>query len=223
MRSLAALPALIVSFVAVGLAGVAVSASSVSRDAAATPTPVRLAADTAGPAAMAWRGAWSSTAQYAPGEVVSYQGVSYVATAASTGADPSATPASWDPMSSGFSVSNPVAFGLPALNVNARNKTGKPILVNIDGGVVSDPGENGHLYLEVAAARADGTPYPFQRVAYVACRNTAAATAQIGCGGTLSGIVPVGGFYRLTLVTAANYKTPDYVTDGPTGTFVALG
>ena len=247
MRTPGSLFSIVISTVAFGLAGVAVSASG-SDPGPSVPALMKLAAETTAPP-LSWRGTWSPDAQYAPGEVVSRDGSSYVATAPSTAAAPAASPASWELMAakgetgatgatgaagpqgpagatgaaSKLPISNTVAFLLPKLNVTTRNQVGKDILLNVEGAVVSDPGENGHLYLEVAPAKADGTPGTFLKVAYVACRNTAASTGQIACGGTLTSMVPVGGYYRLTLVTAAGYKTPDFVYDSGYGTFVSFG
>ncbi len=48
-----------------------------------------------GPAGLIWKGAWTSSVQYSPGDAVSEGGSSYVAVETNLAADPAGTPATW--------------------------------------------------------------------------------------------------------------------------------
>jgi hypothetical protein len=239
MRTLSSLYTMSVSTAALVLAGVAFTASAGSPDPAAG--QMKLVSETVTGAVLDWAGAWSSTATYEVGDMVSRDGSSYVASTSTAGQDPATASGSWDLVAAKgdtgergpagpqgpagkLALGTPVLFNLPAINTPVKNTTGQGILITMRGGIVSDPGENGHLYLEVAPALASGGPGTFTRSAYAACRNRPAATAQIGCGSTLMGVVPAGGYYRLTFETVTGWQTPAYVYDGGgAGTYFPLG
>lgn len=94
-----------------------------------------------------------------------------------------------------------------------QNTLTSPILVLLECGVVSDPGENGHLYFEISLTP---TPTWGWKVCYIGNRNRIENLGQTGVGGTIWGIVRPGYWWRYTTYTAAGYVTPQFLTD--TGT-----
>lgn len=131
-------------------------------------------------------------------------------------------------------VFTPTAVG----GAGAQNTTGFTILMWLRCGVAANPGQNGHIYLEVALNN-NGAAVPttgWKTVDYVAQRNNHAAgvggagtvagdnTAMLGNGRGLHGAVPNNYWYRLRTQTIAGYSAPTYITDGATnwGYFVTL-
>jgi hypothetical protein len=105
-----------------------------------------------------------------------------------------------------------------------QNTYGRPIFVFQPFGVIAAAGQNGHAYLEVAPATADGsTPgdAAFLKVSEVGCRNNLATgtggtgfvggTANIAPSATLCAPVPTGAWYRLTTEQITNYNEPSWV------------
>lgn len=83
------------------------------------------------------------------------------------------------------------------------------VLMCIRAGVLAAPGQNGHIYLEVAPPPGeDWTTW-----SYVACRNEAGATANIAHGSTLVAIVPPGWHYRLRTHTVRGFAEPTWILD----------
>lgn len=109
----------------------------------------------------------------------------------------------WQLVPSGFPTS------APAASAARQNTTGKTLLVKANVGVLSDPGENGHLYMDISPNNVDWTSYA--AVAYVANRNTAQNIGQTGVGGHVFALVPNGWWYRYSSITIAGYSNPDYV------------
>lgn len=101
-------------------------------------------------------------------------------------------------------------------NTNARNTTGRNILVTIRCGVVSAPGQNGHIYLDTCPDNGSGAPNGvWVANDYIGVRNQATNTDAIGTGKGLTGVVPAGYWYRLRTVTISGYATPSFVLDSP--------
>lgn len=122
------------------------------------------------------------------------------------------------------SVWNQVATGGAA--GGAKNATGYKILLQIRAGVAADPGQNGHMYLEVAPDN-NGGALPttgWQTCDYVATRNNMAAGTggarlvagdnMVGAGHGLTAIVPKGWWYRLRTYVVPGYSAPQFITDG---------
>lgn len=106
---------------------------------------------------------------------------------------------------------------IPGFNTNLQNITGRPLLVNARVGIIPAPNQNGHIYLETTAL----SPVSWQILDYLACRNEALNTDDIGVGRGLVGVIPVGWFFRLR--TQDITGTPAYVTDGAASiTYVTL-
>lgn len=97
----------------------------------------------------------------------------------------------------------------------ARHYTGtKPVVITLNCGVVSDPGENGHIYFETSPDNVNWTTV--QKLSYIACRNRIESIGQIGKGGMIWGIVLPGHWWRYRTYTANGYNTPDFVMDNAT-------
>jgi hypothetical protein len=85
----------------------------------------------------------------------------------------------------------------------------RPTLVQISGGVIAGPGENGHLELRVG-------PHdpPEHIVGALATRHEAggaSGAARVASGGQLTAIVPAGFVYRLSTHTVQGYERPEFV------------
>lgn len=126
----------------------------------------------------------------------------------------------------------PVVSGSPAVSkrttVKQQNQIGRPIFLSAMVGVIAAPGQNGHVYLEVAGpSTASPDDAAFTRVAGVACRNNQNGTTviaggpNIANGAPLAAPIPDGGWYRLTSESIANYTEPTYAYVGQ-ATFIAL-
>ncbi len=97
----------------------------------------------------------------------------------------------------------------PELDVTYRPcKPDRPTLVQISGGVIAGPGQNGHLELRVGP----GDP-PEHIVGALATRHETGAgdAARVACGGQLTAIVPAGHAYRLVTYTVKGYERPEFV------------
>jgi len=98
----------------------------------------------------------------------------------------------------------------PELDVTYRPRNPRrPTLVQVSGGVIAGPGENGHLELRVG-------PHdpPEQIVGALATRHEAPARrggARLGGGGQLTAIVPAGFVYRVSTHTVKGYERPEFV------------
>lgn len=135
------------------------------------------------------------------------------------------------PLGVGYSQFPPPALGAaagsPAKRVSAkqRNQVGRPIFVSMMVGVISNPQQNGHIYLEVAPG--DGTSTQpadgaFVKVGMAACRNnqaagTGAGTVQAGgpnagAGGQVCAMVPADAWFRLSSEAIAGYTEPGFAT-----------
>jgi hypothetical protein len=102
-----------------------------------------------------------------------------------------------------------------------------PILLVVRAAVISEPGQNGHIYLETAPplapdTGADAAAGKVRTWGYVACRNNSprvaadsagTITEEIASGCSLVGIVPAGWYYRLRTHTVAGFQTPTFVLD----------
>jgi hypothetical protein len=106
--------------------------------------------------------------------------------------------------------------------------SGKAIFLTIKGAVISNPQQNGHMYLEISA---DGSTN-WLAMDYVACRNNQAAGTgggsvqsggpNIAVGRGLQAYVPAGWWYRIRTQTITNYSAPTYVYDNP-GNYWVIG
>jgi hypothetical protein len=95
----------------------------------------------------------------------------------------------------------------PDLDVTYRPRNSRrPTLVQVSGGVVAGPGQNGHLELRVGPQDP-----PEHIVGALATRHEAGAAARVGSGGQLTAIVPAGYVYRLATYTVKGYDTPEFV------------
>jgi len=98
----------------------------------------------------------------------------------------------------------------PELDVTYRPRNlRRPTLVQISGGVIAGPGQNGHLELRVG-------PHdpPEHIVGALATRHESGApssAARVGSGGQLTAIVPAGFVYRLSTHTVEGYEQPEFV------------
>lgn len=112
----------------------------------------------------------------------------------------------------------------------AQNGTGSAIFLVIRAGVVSDPDENGHIYLEIAPNNNNGArPVAgWLTCDYVAARNNQAAGTglpsangggSVGVGVGLKAFVPVGWWYRLRVAVIASYNAPEWILDGANAGF----
>lgn len=107
-------------------------------------------------------------------------------------------------------------FSPPAFNSARQNQTGYSIFLSAQMAVVSNPGQNGHIYLSVSP---DGTTWT--RMGVVACRNNQAVGTggtspqpggpNVAAGGQLAAIVPKGWWYKFETYTVTNYATPTFV------------
>jgi hypothetical protein len=86
-----------------------------------------------------------------------------------------------------------------------------PILVKHLVGIVSSPGENGHINFQVSA---DGSfsPAGSGRLDAIACRNEINNLDEVGTGGPVWGIVEAGHYWRYERQTITSYTAPDFVT-----------
>ncbi|MDX6690420.1 MAG: hypothetical protein QOG15_1877 [Solirubrobacteraceae bacterium] len=95
----------------------------------------------------------------------------------------------------------------PELDVTYRPRNPRrPALVQVSGGVIAGPGQNGHLELRVGPQDP-----PEHIVGALATRHEAGEGARIGSGGQLTAIVPAGSRYRLATYTVKGYETPEFV------------
>ena len=97
----------------------------------------------------------------------------------------------------------------PELDVTYRpQRPRRPTLVQVSGGVVAAPGQNGHLELRI------GRGDPPQLIAgVVATRQEAGlpGAGRIASGGQLTAIVGPGLCYRLTTHTVEGFERPEFV------------
>lgn len=98
----------------------------------------------------------------------------------------------------------------PELEVTYRPRDPRrATLVQVSGGVIAGPGENGHLELRV------GPRDPPEQIAGALATRHEAATkpgaARVGSGGQLTAIVPAGFLYRLATHTVTGYERPEFV------------
>lgn len=112
----------------------------------------------------------------------------------------------------------------------AQNTTNYKILLVIRAGVAANPGQNGHIYLEVAPNNNNNSlpTTGWVTVDYVACRNNQAAGtggsgsyagdsgAMVGAGRGLQAFVAKSNWYRLRTFVVANYSAPTFILDGAT-------
>lgn len=114
----------------------------------------------------------------------------------------------------------PVFPFFAAFDTNYANTYGRPIFISYLAGVVAQPGQNGHIYLEITKA----SPVSWVQIDYIACRNNQAAgtggvapvgggNAQIAAGQGLTGFCPAGWFFRLHTVIPGGYAAPSNVAD----------
>lgn len=102
-------------------------------------------------------------------------------------------------------------LSVPVFGIAASNTTGHAVLLTVRGGVAAGPGDSGRIYLQIAP-NVNGSPGAWTSMDYEDCAQLASGTGQIGCGGTLSALLPPGAFYRLTTQTLSG--APAFVTDG---------
>jgi hypothetical protein len=100
-------------------------------------------------------------------------------------------------------------FAPPPFN-ESREWTGETaVLMCIRAAVLSAPGQNGHIYLDVAPPPGDD----WTACSYVACRNEKGAKARIANGATLVAIVQPGWHYRLRTHTVQGFAEPTWILD----------
>lgn len=105
-------------------------------------------------------------------------------------------------------TSAPYVFA-PELDVTYRpRRARRPTLVQVSGGVVAGPGQNGHLELRVGS----GDP-PELIAGVIATRQEAgvAGAGRIASGGQLTAIVAPGLRYRVATHTVEGYERPEFV------------
>jgi hypothetical protein len=78
--------------------------------------------------------------------------------------------------------------------------------VQVSGGVIAAPGQNGHLELRVGPQDP-----PEHIVGALATRHEAGEAPRVAAGGQLTAIVPAGFRYRLATYTVQGYETPEFV------------
>jgi hypothetical protein len=123
-------------------------------------------------------------------------------------------------------VGNVKRLGGLTFNAPTRNTTGAAVFLTVRAGVLSAPGQNGHVYLDIAPD--DGTGKPNDTLwtasAYVADRNQILNLDTAGAGSTLSAIVPAGQWYRLRTMSIAGFDAPTYILDGSyPASYITLG
>lgn len=113
----------------------------------------------------------------------------------------------------------------------AQNATGFRILLVVRAGVAADPGQNGHIYLEIAPDNNAGAlpTTGWITTDYVAHRNNQAAGSGgakgvpadnlLGSGKGLIAFVPKGWWYRLRTFVVPSYAAPQWITDGANAGF----
>jgi len=98
----------------------------------------------------------------------------------------------------------------PELDTTYRPRNPRrPTLVQVSGGVIAGPGQNGHLELRVGAHDPPG-----HIVGALATRHEEGndlSSPRLGSGGQLSAIVPAGHVYRLHTFVVPGYGRPEYV------------
>jgi len=97
----------------------------------------------------------------------------------------------------------------PELDVTYRpQRPRRPTLVQVSGGVIAAPGQNGHLELRVGR----GDP-PELIAGVIATRHEASlpGAGRIASGGQLTAIVAPGLCYRLTTHIVKGYEEPEFV------------
>lgn len=97
----------------------------------------------------------------------------------------------------------------PELDVTYRpQRPRRPTLVQVSGGVVAAPGQNGHLELRIG--RSD-PPELIAGVVALRQEEGLPGAGRIASGGQLTAIVAPGLCYRLTTHTVEGYAAPEYV------------
>lgn len=119
----------------------------------------------------------------------------------------------------------------------SQNTTGYKIWLTIRAGVAANPGQNGHIYLEIAPNNNNGSlpTTGWLMCDYVAMRNDQAAGtggagsyagdagAMIGAGKGLKCFVPNLAWWRLRTYVVPNYTAPTFITDGASpGYFITM-
>lgn len=98
----------------------------------------------------------------------------------------------------------------PELDVTYRPRDPRrPTLVQVSGGVIAGPGQNGHLELRVGPSEP-----PEHIVGALATRHEAGTdpgAPRVGSGGQLTAIVPAGYVYELHTYVVAGYERPEFV------------
>jgi hypothetical protein len=123
-------------------------------------------------------------------------------------------------------VGNVKRLGGLGFDAPARNTAGSAVFLTVRAGVLSAPGQNGHIYLDVTPDDGTGKPNDalWTTAAYVAQRNQLLNLDAAGAGSTLSAIVPAGHWYRLRTLTIAGYSAPTYILDGSyPASYITLG
>lgn len=105
----------------------------------------------------------------------------------------------------------PVGFAGTALNTVYTNSTGKPVWLSIDAGILSLPGQNGHMMLDVAPADESA----WYEVCWVTNRNnsTIPGGGETGVGASLQGFVRAGWKWRIRTLTVSGWDAPTNVLD----------
>lgn len=127
----------------------------------------------------------------------------------------------------GFNLPAPGAMsGTPLVGYTPKTQQtiSRPIFLGCPVAVVSEPGQNGHISLQIAGQQAapnQAVAPPdawFLTVGTVACRNNATGAEdtgeEIGCGGQLSFIVPSGWWWRLKFEQITGYANPSFLYTG---------
>lgn len=120
-------------------------------------------------------------------------------------------------------------FPVPAAMTPAQNTFVVPVHMTFLVGIIADPGQNGHWYLDVApplaapnqAVAPDAADASWVYRDYLAFRNNQGADAtrsvagqeQMGIGRGLQAFVPAGYWYRLRTLVINGYSSPTFVTD----------
>lgn len=108
--------------------------------------------------------------------------------------------------------------GLPTTAEVFQNLSGRPVMIQQSVGVISEPGQNGHIEARVASARTQAAFFPANAADVIqgehACRNNASGVEdtgeEVGSGGQLTFIVPPSWWWGFFTTTIAGWTTPSF-------------
>lgn len=113
------------------------------------------------------------------------------------------------------------AFSLSAFNTPVHNTTGSPVWISTRAGVISDPQENGHIYLQISA---DGATGWIPVGGYFGVRNNSGVPSggEIGVGGLLTALIPTDYWWQLATTTIGGWNTPTFILESTTSYAFAI-